>query len=261
MPICHIYNTKGDELKKFDTDDYGKELTIGRSSKCDVCLKLVAANNVSRTHIRLRRILGDWLLVSEGHSGVFKDGKKIQESSLREGDIYRFSQLFLCVGKNCGPSPFDVTWEEETEDGTHRAVLWPGVNTIGASHDNYVTVRTPFVSRFHAQIILSDDNRLTIENLYETVFTSVNDVQVLGVPKRFQPGDSIVLGETEVKVERGFRLAKDATIRDMQIHRRERRLKQVAKTPIGWLVILVIVITFLSFMLNFFLGLYQMLTQ
>lgn len=207
MPTCHIYNTRGDELARFSTEELGWTITIGRSSKCDICLKGYAENNVSREHIYLHKVGSKWQLDSKGHSGVYLNGDKIESAPLEEGMVFRFSQLFLCVGEKCGPSQFDLVWEAATENNQHRAVIWPGVNTVGASRDNYITVRTDDVSRMHGKIT-ETDGRLFYENLYSSVDSELNGIKVTEKVE-FNENDILSLALTDVHAVRAMRKGSD----------------------------------------------------
>ncbi|MBR0457977.1 MAG: FHA domain-containing protein [Victivallales bacterium] len=249
---------RGEELRKFDTEEFGNSISIGRSSSCEVCLKGSAENNVSREHIVLKKTMGNWTLVSKGHSGVYKNAEKVSSVPIEDGDVFRFSQLFLCIGSKCGPSPYDVTWDADTEDGNRRAVLWPGTNTIGASHDNYVMVRTQDVSRFHGRIILEPNGIIYFENIYHSVFSAVNGNQVGKERVEVQPGDSILLGETEVFITKGIRVSQDAAVRSI-VKKPPSRAELMAKSPLAKLVIAVFIILVLTLLFNFFATIYQIL--
>ena len=126
MPTCTIFNTIGDRLVSFSTDDFGAKIIIGRASACDVSLKRFAANNISREHIRLEKQGGGWVITNLGNSGIRRNGQKVKTAEINEGDIYRFSKLFLGFGETAQPSPFEVTWDVPTEDGATRGTVWRG---------------------------------------------------------------------------------------------------------------------------------------
>lgn len=204
MPTCYVFNTTGDLLLTFSTDDFGSKIIVGRASSCDVSLKRFAANNVSREHIRLDKVDNAWTITNLGHSGLRKNGTKVKTTEIREGDIFRFSKLFLGIGASAQPSPYEVTWDVPTEDRAVRAAIWPGVNQIGASFDNEITVRTDDISRMHGRIICNGD-RLTFENLNEFNKSYVNGENVGTKTIPLHPDDTIILADTPVKIGLRFK--------------------------------------------------------
>ncbi|MBQ6472929.1 MAG: FHA domain-containing protein [Victivallales bacterium] len=254
MPVCQIFNSQGEQLVRFNTDDFGKELTIGRASSCNISLKHVAESNVSREHIVLKKDANQWKLINQGHSGVLLNGTRVTDVPINDGDIFRFSQLFLCIGPKCGPSKYDVTWDVPTMDGNKRAVLWPGTNSIGASHDNAVTVRTEDVSRFHGSIDVLEDGRLFFENRHRSQYSAVNGTQVTERVE-IEPGDTLTLGETDVHIVKGFRLARDAAIHGLS----KAKVTEVAKHPLGWIILLVGAILVLTILFDIFAEFFSVL--
>ena len=212
MPICRIYTYSGECIKTFNTNDFGSTITIGRSSGCNVSLKGLAENNVSREHIILK-VKGDKLMLeSVGHSGVYYNAELIDTVEAKEGDIFRFSQLFLGIGEKGCPSDYDLTWEAQTENNQHRSVIWPGVNSIGASRDNYITVRTEDVSRIHGKITC-EGNSLFYESAHASLAAEVNGIAVQGDKVELNVGDELTLCDTVTKVIKGLRIKQQAVVK------------------------------------------------
>ena len=158
MPICHIYNNKGVELVHFNTESFPdlERIEVGRSSSCDVSLKRVAESSISRRHFYLMRHAdGSWTIHDIGsRAGIIINCEKVREAPLHNGTIVRFGQLFFGFGSKGVPSPFRLTWHDEEANTIDFGVLWEGVNSVGASRDNYVTVRLGQVARFQCKIIV-----------------------------------------------------------------------------------------------------------
>lgn len=212
MPFCRIYTHTGECLKSFETKDYGSRIVIGRSSSCEISLKGLAENNVSREHIILKAGNGKWTIESVGHSGVYYNAERIDTMEMKDGDVFRFSQLFLCIGEKNGPSDYDLTWEAQTENNQHRAVIWPGVNSVGASRDNYITIRTEDVSRVHGKITC-ENGHLTYESIHISRAAEVNGVSVNGDKVEIKVGDELTLEETAVKVIKAVRVKQQAVVK------------------------------------------------
>lgn len=206
MTECRIYNTLGNLLTSFDTSATGPTITIGRSSKCTISLKGMVDTTISREHLVMERMLNKWTVTNKSRFGMFKSGLKYVTTELEEGDVIRFGKLFLCYGKTAQPAAYDISWEIEGEDGPQRAVLWPGLNSIGASNDNYITVRTPDVSRIHGYInVLSD--RITYRHVAADNPSYINGEQVIGTdPVQIKVGDVITMAETSVTLVDAYRL-------------------------------------------------------
>lgn len=211
MPECRIYNAQGTELAAFNTNDFGAIITVGRSSKCSVSLRTVADTSVSRHHLDIERQAFKWTVTNRSRYGMYKDGVKMATADLTEGSVFRFTKLFLCVGATAKPSSYDLTWDAQTENGQNRAVLWPGLNTVGASNDNYVTVRTMDVSRIHAYINVLQ-NRITFQNVNPDNPSYINGEDIGDEPVTIKPDDVIVMAETPVKLVHGIRFSTHASI-------------------------------------------------
>ncbi len=203
MPICRIFNSKGTELTHFRTEDFPNQrrIVVGRSSQCDVSLKHLAETNISREHFYLSRSLGsdDWKIHDTSRAGIVLDCRKVAEADLHNGSVLRFGQLFFCFGDRATPSPFFLAWNSLGGEEDY-ARLWPGVNSVGASHDNYVMIREGSVSRFHAQVEVNGE-RLVLSNLSDMVDSQVNGIDITG-PREIRPGDDIVLADISVRLGR-----------------------------------------------------------
>ena len=206
MTECRIYNSLGNLLATFDTTTMGPVITIGRSSKCTVSLKGIADTTVSREHLVMERMLNKWTVTNKSRFGMFKSGIKFVTTELEEGDVIRFGKLFLCYGASAQPAAYDISWDIEGEEGPQRAVLWPGLNSIGASNDNYITVRTPDVSRIHGYInVLSD--RITYKPATSENPSYLNGEEIVGSdPVQIKAGDVITMAETSVTLVDAYRL-------------------------------------------------------
>ncbi|MBQ9368225.1 MAG: FHA domain-containing protein [Victivallales bacterium] len=245
MPDCSIYNYLGERLRHFKLGTTAFNVVIGRASSCDVSLKGVVDNTVSREHIRIKRNGVNWMLESIGNCGVFLNAERIKSAPLVDGSVFRFSQYFLCVGEKTKPSPFDVVCDEHTEDNRHRSVIWPGVNTIGASKDNYITVRTEDVARIHGKIF-SDGEHLEYEGIHSSYESAINGVSVGTARTELKEGDELMMAETTVRIVRGVRSQMQvSSMMDNDLHNPNATMssvKRVAKTPFGWIIALMIVL-------------------
>lgn len=239
MPFCRIYNTFGDELRRFTTNDFGSSFTIGRSSHCQVSLKNFAEANVSREHLLIQKSGGSWEIVNKGHSGMYLNGQKIGKAPLVDGAVFRFSQLFLCIGEKNGPSQYELTWEAETENNQHRGILWPGINTVGASRDNYVTIRTDDISRIHAKITVNE-NKLFYENISMGRESNVNGIAVGDSVVELKEEDVITIGETPVRVAKGLRFRAGAMT--SAVSPVSSKVREAAKHPVAWLIAAMVVV-------------------
>lgn len=206
MPHCTIYDTHADKLAIFDTEPFGSQITIGRSSHCTISLKGVANNTISGEQLVLQRTAFGWKLRNVGRAAMYKDCVKVEEAELNEGDIFRVGYLFFTYGHTAQPSTFNLTWDCETEDGNTSGALWPGLNSIGASRDNSVTVRTMDVSRIHAFINVQG-NELTIRGASLNNSTLVNGVDIEDREVPLRPNDEIQMAETKVRLVSTIRLA------------------------------------------------------
>jgi pSer/pThr/pTyr-binding forkhead associated (FHA) protein len=210
MPVCHIYNSMGMRLVRFSTEHYAHSgrIMVGRSSHCTISLKAYAESYISREHFLLEKKMGAWHISDRSYIGIVKNAVKIKGALLEIGDVIRFGQLFFCFGEKTGPSFYDLAWDAESINADGRAVLWPGVNSVGASADNYVTIRQGEVSRFHGKITVNGDN-LTYENSNRNIKTFVNGALMELVPVAFNTRTRIVLGDTPIRLQKMTRISSD----------------------------------------------------
>jgi len=263
MPDCSIYNYQGKRLRHFKLGASDWNVTIGRGSTCEVCLKGVVDNTVSREQIQLKRSGVNWMLETVGNCGIFLNGERIQSAPLEDGSVFRFSQYFLVVGEKTKPSPFDVVCDEHTEDGRHRSVIWPGVNTIGSSKDNYITVRTEDVARIHGKFFATGDH-LEYEGLHSSYESALNGVSIGTKRTEVKEGDELMLAETTIRIVRAIRTqAQNGNLMDNDLHNPNdpfSSAKRIARTPLGWIIaVLIVVLLFLLIFILFANTLYQLL--
>ena len=159
MAVCRIYNMKGVEVKSFNTDYLRglSRIVVGRSSHCDISLKHCAETCISREHFTLTKDGdGNWTIHdTSSRAGLYLNAEKITETRLVNGMVIRFGQLFFGYGDRCVPSRYSLSWQGD--GGYEHGALWNGVNSIGASHDNYVMVREGTVSRVHCFITITGE--------------------------------------------------------------------------------------------------------
>jgi len=71
------------------------EITIGRSSQCDICL---AGTQVSGRHALLRKTAAGWAIEDQqSRNGIYINGKKAQKSVLRDGDTIFLGGYLICL--------------------------------------------------------------------------------------------------------------------------------------------------------------------
>ncbi|MCQ2397310.1 MAG: FHA domain-containing protein [Lentisphaeria bacterium] len=202
MPVCRVYDSTGKELTQCTTDIYlpHSKIFFGRSSKCEICLKAFAESSISRQHFYLQESLtGQWEIYdNKSRAGVIQDAKKVPSAPLYDGTVVRFGNLFMAFGEKGVPSHYRLKWTDSTGQPKF-GVLWEGYNSIGASRDNYVTVREGSVSRFHAMIRVNK-NQVTIEPLNSLLEIEVNGEQIEGVSK-LEGGDTFTMGGFPVELE------------------------------------------------------------
>lgn len=203
MPVCCIYNSKGRELLRFNTDSFAgkRRIVVGRSSTCDVSLKSIAETNISREHFYIEHDKDNhWSIHDTSRAGIVINCEKVESANLTNGTVVRFGQLFFCFGDKASPTPYRIAWYDSDSKSEQHDVLWNGKNSIGASHDNYITIRLGAVSRFHCYIEVLGEH-LTISNISPMVETTVNDESV-HEPMKIKVGDIIMLNDIEAKIER-----------------------------------------------------------
>ena len=201
MPICRIYNSLGNELVHFTPSSKSEKLhwSVGRSSKCDICLKAVAETSISRQHFTLDYEGDAWHIHDTSRAGLVYNGEHVTDLKLENGMVIRFAQLFFGVGDRAVPSKFRLVWGHTS---SQSGVLWHGLNEIGASHDNTVMIREGDVARKHCHIIVTLNDEIYIANVSSLVNTEINGVQLKGTDKLLiTPDDRLSLAGFDVDIE------------------------------------------------------------
>ncbi len=235
MPVCRIFDSTGKELTQCTTDVFlpHSKIFFGRSSQCQVCLKAFAESSISRQHFYIQEsITGQWSIYdNDSHAGIHQNAKKIDTAPLYDGTIIRFGTLFFAFGEKGGPSHYRLKWT--TEDGTTEfGYLWEGDNSVGASRDNYVTVRLGNVARFHANIAVRGST-LVLTPLNSFLETEVNGERIEGA-KPINAGDTFTMNGFPVEVERMDFAARRAVVvmSEEEVSRRNTVVRQEKNTTL-----------------------------
>ncbi len=265
MPDCKLYTTAGELLHRFSPSSGDK---IGRSNSCDICLKGLCDETISREQFSIEKKKDGLYIKNIGNSRLFYNGEKVDEMLLMDGLVLRFSSYVLTVGPKSGPSPFEMTWEMETENNQRRAVLWRGVNTVGSSRDNYVVIRTNDVERHHAKITVNDEDEVFIEPIGIGRSVTVNHVELDKYTTQIYEGDEILLGEESfVELKRGMRKKNALSAsqftgsgQSMEELAAQNKARQLARSPLGWIMaLLIIVLLILLLFILFAQSIYEIL--
>lgn len=260
MPDCKLYTTSGELLLNFSPRS---GMTIGRSASCDVSLKGLCDDTVSREQFKVEKRKDGLFIKNIGHSKLYSNGTCVNESPVLDGVVLRFSSYVIAVGSKGGPSPFELTWSIPTENNQRRAVLWYGINTLGSSMDNYVVIRNNDIERLHAKVTVNKKDQVYLERVGMGRYVSVNHVELESGMTEIKEEDEILLGdETYVNLIRGIRNKNALSLAEMsggaQIGAHS--VARIAKTPFGVIIaVLLIVLLFLLMFILFAQSVYEML--
>ena len=93
MPSAWVVKLQNGEMIKLDKDS----MVCGRSRTCDV---VVPTAKVSRQHVSLTRVGGDWFIEDLGSAnGLWRDGEKIMKAKITSGEVYTISDETLTFEK------------------------------------------------------------------------------------------------------------------------------------------------------------------
>lgn len=231
MPVCRVYDAAGKELSQCSTDAFlpFAKIFFGRSSQCDVSLKAVADSNISRQHFYVQESMTkQWgIYDNDSRAGIILNGHKVKSADLYDGTVIRFGQLFFTFGDKGVPSHFRLTWTDRNGQ-IQRAYLWEGVNTIGASHDNYVTIREGNVSRFHCNIVVHG-NEVELRQTNSMLDLDVNGEPISQGSAALKSGDTFTMSGFPVEIEWVDAVTKRALVvrSPEEIAKREKNFKTV----------------------------------
>lgn len=261
MADCRLYTTTGELLMNVSLH---AGMVIGRSSSCDVCLKGICGDTVSREQFTVEKRKDGLYLKNIGNAKLYSNGTRIEESPLIDGLVLRFSSYVLAVGSKTGPSPFELTWAINTENNQRRAVLWYGVNTLGSSMDNYVVIKNNDIERQHAKVTVNKADQVFLECIGMGRSICVNHVDLEKGMIEIKEEDEILLGEeTFVNLIRGIRnknVLSKAEISGANVEGGGGKVAKMAKTPLGVIIaILLVVLLFLLLFILFAQSVYEML--
>ena len=261
MPDCRLYTTSGELLMNVSLH---AGMSIGRSSSCDVCLKGICDDTVSREQFTVEKRKDGLYLKNTGHAKLYSNGARVEESPLLDGMVLRFSSYVIAVGSKTGPSPFELTWEIFTENNQRRAVLWYGANTVGSSMDNYVVIKNSDIERLHAKVSVNKDDQVFLEHIGMGRSICVNHVVLESGMIEIKEGDEILLGdETYVNLIRGIRNKNALSMVELAgsgVGGGGSKVAQMAKTPFGVIIaVLLVLLLFLLLFILFAQSIYEML--
>ena len=161
-------------------------LKIGRSATNNIVLN---SEKVSTIHAELILLdSGEMLLVDKGSTnGTFVNNQRITpdvEVPVKKGDLIRLADEELNWHKV--PPCDDVS--------KYKKVI-----NIGKSFHNDIVIDSPFVSRFHASLVVTKDNKVFIKDSSSVNGTKVNGVKIQpGKEVRVRRGDVIICGDIDV---------------------------------------------------------------
>lgn len=97
--------------------------SIGRYRGCDLCIPLM---QVSRKHCELYAYQGKLILRDlSSRNGTFLNGQKIDEVSVKAGDILRIGPLVFGVQIDGNPKSIDSMQPQDTAKPTHPSIPVP----------------------------------------------------------------------------------------------------------------------------------------
>lgn len=161
-------------------------LKIGRSATNNIVLN---SERVSTLHAELILLdSGEMLLVDKSSTnGTFVNNKRITpdvEVPVKKGDLIRFADEELNWHKV--PPCDDVS-------------KYKRVVNIGKSFHNDLVIDSQFVSRFHASLVITKDNKAFIKDSSSVNGTKVNGVKIQpGKEVRVRRGDVVICGDVDV---------------------------------------------------------------
>ena len=182
------------ELRELTRDGKRMPLTPKAFALLDV---LIAARPQPRSKEDLSDQLWPAAAVEAGnlHNLVAEIRKAIGDDDHRViRTVHRFGYAFEATGAVEESSRFVVFV------GREQIPLRPGENIIGRDPADAITIFAPEVSRRHARLIV-DGNTVTLEDLGSKNGTFVGKVRV-STPVQVAPGETIVIGTTQVRLER-----------------------------------------------------------
>jgi len=153
----------------------GGSLTIGRDLSCGLVIEHPL---VSRSHLRVSAVAGDWIVTDESSNGTYRDAERIDRAQVSRGMVLRLGH------------PTDGPVLAITVD-TDGPILPVGVVTIGRDPASTLVVDDLMVSRHHAELRPTSDG-YEIVDLGSQNGTFVNGVRVSAAPVHF--GDIISVG-------------------------------------------------------------------
>lgn len=233
MPVCRIFDSTGKELTQCSTDVFQPHSRIffGRSSKCEVSLKNLAENSISRQHFYIQESLtGQWSINdNDSRAGIFQDARKVRQAPLYDGTIIRFGTIFFAFGEKGVPSHYRLHWTDAIGQA-RTGVLWEGVNSVGASRDNYVTVREGEISRFHLLMTVRGAS-ITMEAINSMLRLELDGEPVDGKVS-IKAGQVIGMAGFDVELEYVDTIAKRAAVilSEEDVERRNENVRQQRNT-------------------------------
>ncbi|MBQ9754246.1 MAG: FHA domain-containing protein [Lentisphaeria bacterium] len=186
------------------TEEFTKEISIGRSSQCDWSLSQVD-ESVSSKHALISLRKDSFYLTDLGsRNGMYFQAKRIAEKKLVPGDRISLGECVVFVDDESKKlKKLSQMNQIEYVNGSGRKVLYDiskPETIIGSASDADIRIEDQLISSRHAVISLRNDGSCWLKDNGSRNGTSVNGKELpVGSERMLQEGDIITIAYLEMK--------------------------------------------------------------
>lgn len=191
-------------LYEIYTDDFTKEISIGRSSQCDWSLSSID-ESASGRHALISLRKGNFYLTDLGsRNGMYFQARRITEKKLVPGDKISLGECIVFVDDESRKlKKLSQLNQIEYLNNNGRKVVFDisqPETVIGSGPDSDVKIPDQLISSSHAVISLRNDGSCWIRDNGSRNGTSVNGKELVeGSERMLQEGDIITIAYLEMK--------------------------------------------------------------
>ena len=193
----------GTPMFELRTDEYSKEIVIGRSRECTWCLDGVDLSSSSKHAMISRRKSNFYITDLGSRNGIFFQNKRIKERKLALGDKISLGECTIIVDVVANAprkiSQFHrLAYANEKGKRVIVDISKPRM-ILGSSSDCDLIFQDQLISSQHAEITLKSDGSCWLRDLGSRNGTSVNGTELLPDSERMlQDNDVITIAYLDI---------------------------------------------------------------
>ena len=199
-----ILEHSGNPLYELNSNEYSREIIIGRNADCPWTLDGVDTSASGRHAILSKRKNNFYITDLGSRNGIYFQNKRVKERKLAIGDKISLGECVILVEQPMAPkknaSKFHrLQYTNEKGKTLNIDIAKPQI-LIGSAKECDLVFQDQLISSRHAEISLRSDGSCWIKDLNSRNGTNVNGTELLPDTERMlQDNDSITIAYLDIK--------------------------------------------------------------